>query len=143
MNTLSRIATAVALSLGLAAAAHSHPTSRGDGHGARQGAPHQGMHGGMGHGRMQHGGMHGAEHQAASGHAGHEPQAGAGLMTPGERAAWREKMRNARTPEERRQIAQANRAEMEKRAAEKGVTLPEQHGPNRRGDAPAAGEHRH
>jgi hypothetical protein len=40
-----------------------------------------------------------------------------------------EKMRNAKTPEERQKIAEANRAEMEKRAKEKGITLPGPHGP--------------
>ena len=36
-------------------------------------------------------------------------------------AAMREKMQNAKTPEERRAIAMANRTEMEKRAAEQGT----------------------
>ena len=33
------------------------------------------------------------------------------------------------TPEERQKLAEANRAEMEKRAKEKGITLPQPHGP--------------
>ena len=55
--------------------------------------------------------------------------AGNQLMTPEEWAAHREKMAGAATPEERQQIAAANHAEMQKRAAEKGVTLPQQFGP--------------
>ncbi len=70
----------------------------------------------MGHGAMRHGGM--------------GPQAGQSLMTPEERTALQEKMRSAKTPEERQQIATATRAEMEKRAKEKGITLPEHRGPH-------------
>ena len=38
-------------------------------------------------------------------------------------------MRSAKTAEERQKLAEANRAEIEKRAKEKGITLPEAHGP--------------
>jgi hypothetical protein len=69
------------------------------------------------------------------GGAGHG--AGQQLMTPEERTALQEKMRNAKTPEERQQIAAANRAEMQKRATEKGITLPEGRGP-RTGATPQA-----
>jgi len=89
------------------------------------------MGGGMGHemkGGMQHGAMGGAGHGT-----------GQQLMTPEERTALQEKMRNASTPEERQQIAAANRAEMQKRATEKGITLPEGRGP-RHGDTT---EHQH
>jgi hypothetical protein len=58
------------------------------------------------------------------------PMAGQQLMTLEERTALQEKMRNAKTPEERRKLAEANRAEMQKRAKEKGITLPESHGPH-------------
>lgn len=68
--------------------------------------------GGMGHG------MGGAMHGQHAGTAGQ-------LMTPAERQAMQEKMRSAKTPEERQQIAMANHAEMQKRAKEKGITLPE------------------
>ena len=57
------------------------------------------MKGGMGHGRM------------AGGPAGHA--AGQQLMTP----------------EERQKLAEGTRAEMHKRAKEKGITLPEHRGP--------------
>ena len=53
---------------------------------------------------------------------------GRALLTPEERTAFREKMRGAKTPEERQQIAMATRAEVEKRAKEKGITLPERGG---------------
>ena len=100
---------------------------------------------GMKQGRMQgmkHGESH-AGHGKAEGHGQHGAEAGQPLITPEERTALREKMRNARTPEERQQLALTNRAEMEKRAAEKGITLPEHRGPRGRGNGPAAGEHKH
>lgn len=46
------------------------------------------------------------------------------LMTPAERLAMMDKMIDAKTPEERQAIMTANHAEMEKRAKEKGITLP-------------------
>ena len=45
------------------------------------------------------------------------------LMTPLERDALAEKMRSAKTPEERQALAATTRTEMEKRAMEKGITL--------------------
>ena len=89
-----------ALSLGVAAAVFAHPGQMG---------------GGMGPGRM------------AGGPAGFA--AGQQLMTPEERSALQEKMRSAKTPEERQKLAAATRAEMQKRAKEKGITLPETPGP--------------
>jgi len=131
MKRSHNIATAVALALGLglAAGAHAHPGQTGGGMG-------QGMQGGQGmHAGMQHG--------AKDGHEGRG--AGNQLMTPEERTAFREKMRGAKTPEERQQIAQANRTEMQKRAQEKGITLPEGRGPRFRAtpQAPATTEHQH
>ena len=52
------------------------------------------------------------------------------LMTPQEREALAEKMRSAKTPEERQALVAATRAEMEKRAKEKGITLPQHSGPH-------------
>ena len=88
------------------------------------------MGGGMEHGKggMQHGAQGGMQHGGMGGGAGHG--AGQQLMTPEERTALQEKMRNAKTPEERQQIATATRTEMEKRAKEKGITLPEHRGPH-------------
>jgi hypothetical protein len=109
MKRLHKAAAVVAaLSLGVAAAVLAHPGQMGGGMGAA-------MKGGMGHGRM------------AGGPAGFA--AGQQLMTLEERTALMEKMRNAKTPEERQKLAEANRAEMQQRAKEKGITLPEHRGP--------------
>ena len=129
-----------ALGLGLAiATAYANPGQMGSGmeqhmkgemqHGAQGGKQH-GTKGGMEHGGMSGGAGHGAGHQ---------------LMTPEERTALREKMRNAKTPEERQKIAAATHAEMQKRAQEKGITLPEHHGPRTGAtpQAPATTEHSH
>jgi Spy/CpxP family protein refolding chaperone len=106
---------AAAAGFGLAAASlHAQPGPMGGGMGPGMG---QGMMGGMGHGMMQQGGPAG-------------PTAGQQLMTPEERSTLQEKMRNAKTPGERQKLAEANRAEMEKRAKEKGITLPEHRGPH-------------
>jgi hypothetical protein len=115
------------LGLGLAASAaiaHSDgmqgATAEGMGHGMHgQGMHGQGMHGAMA------GGQHGGGKHSDSAH---------GLMTPAEREALHEKMRAAKTPEEKQALAATTRAEMEKRAKEKGIALPEQHG---------RGSHRH
>jgi Spy/CpxP family protein refolding chaperone len=107
------IVTAAGLGL-TAAALYAQPGPMGGGMGPGVG---HGMMGGMGPGMMQQGGPAG-------------PTAGQQLMTPEERAALQEKMRNAKTPEERQKLAEANRAEMEKRAKEKGITLPEHRGPH-------------
>lgn len=57
------------------------------------------------------------------------PAIGQQLMTTEEQQAFVEKMRAAKTPDERQKLAEANRAEMEKRAKDKGITLPQPHGP--------------
>jgi hypothetical protein len=103
-----------AVSLGLAAAVFAHPGEMGGG---------MSMHGQAG---MQHG-MHGAGQQ---------------LMTPEERSALMEKMRSAKTPEERQKLAEETHAEMQKRAKEKGITLPEHGGP-RAGFGPGSDAHTH
>lgn len=152
MKTFNKIAIAVALSLGLAATAYAHPGRMGGGIGpcAQQGGQQQNMQGYMGQGRMQgmnQGGMGQGRMQGMQGNMGpgrmqaanFNGNRGAGqqLMTPEERTAMQDKMRNAKSPEERQQLATANHAEMQKRAAEKGITLPEQRGPYGRGAAPA------
>lgn len=133
MKRLHKIATGIALSLslGLATSVFAHPGQMGGGMG--QGMQH-GAQAGQGHGGMQHG-MKGRMGHGAEGR-GTGPQAAQQLMTPEERTALREKMRNA-TPEERQQIAAATRAEMQKRAQEKGITLPEHRGPHGRMGAAA------
>ena len=82
---------------------------------------------GGGSGAFGPGGMAGNAPMMHGGFAG--PMAGQQLMTPEERQAFVEKMRNAKTPEDRQKLAEANHAEMEKRATEKGITLPQSHGP--------------
>jgi hypothetical protein len=129
---------AAATSLMITAAVYAHPAHMGEGGmgmGMRQGMMQGGM--GMGQGMQGHGMGAGAEHAGMMGQGAAQQ-----LMTPEERSAMQEKMRSAKTPEERQKIAQANRAEMEKRAKEKGITLPEQRGP-RAGNGPQSGPHQH
>jgi hypothetical protein len=61
------------------------------------------------------------------------------LMTPEERDAYMDRMRNAKTPEERTKLRDEHRAEMQKRAKEKGVTLAEPRGPGGPGGGPRGG----
>jgi hypothetical protein len=159
MRQSYKFAAGVVASLGLGiavATAYASPGQMGAGMEHGKGKMQHGMAEGMQHGKggMQHGAKEGKGHgkggeqhgahrgrDSATGHgAGH----GAGLMTPEERTALREKMRNA-TPEERQQIAAATRAEMQKRAQEKGITLPEGRGPRTGAtpQAPATTEHAH
>ncbi len=145
MKLTSKIAAAVfaALGLGLASgAAQAHPESCGGGMGpGMMGGMMYRMHGGMGPGAMGQGPMgHGAMGPGMGGYRG-GPAAGQQFMTPEEQTAMREKMRAAATPEERQKVAEANHAEMQKRAKEKGVTLPETPGPGR-GMGPNAGMNR-
>ena len=51
------------------------------------------------------------------------------LMTPAERLTMMDRMIDANTPEERQAIMTTYHTEMEKRAKEKGITLPAGHGP--------------
>jgi hypothetical protein len=158
MKQSHKFAAGVVASLGLGiavATAYANPGQMGGGmgpqskdgmqHGAQGGMQH-GAQGGMQHGAkggMQHGTQGGTQHGGMGGGAEHG--AGQQLMTPEERTALQEKMRNAKTPEERQQIATATRAEMQKRAQEKGITLPEGRGPNTgtAPQAPATTEHQH
>lgn len=121
MKTLNKIAIAFTLTLGAAAVAYAHPDAMGGNMGSgTQAGPHAGMQ----HGNRAGHGAAGMQHDPRG------PQAAAQqLISPEERTATMEKMRAAKTPEERQQIATTMRAEMQKRAAEKGITLPEQHGP--------------
>ena len=127
------IGLAAATSVMIAAAVSAHPGGAGQsgmGH-DMEGHKMQGRdmkdHGTMGH-RADHGMGHGmGEGAMGPGAAGHG--SATQLMSAEERTAFQEKMRGAKTLEERRTLAQANRAEMEKRAKEKGITLPQQRGP--------------
>jgi hypothetical protein len=72
---------------------------------------------------------------------GGEPRLyGADLMTPEERNAYIEKLRDAKTPEERLKLRDEHRAEMQNRAREKGVSLPEPGSPGTaKGPGPGPG----
>jgi hypothetical protein len=106
MKRSHKFAVGILASLGLGfavAAAYAHPGGMGGGTGPEaMGGMQHGMNGGVGHGAMGGGTM--------------GPTAG--LMKPEERAALQEKMRNAKTPEERRKIGEAAHADMHKRAQE-------------------------
>lgn len=141
MKRSHKIAAGIFASIGLGLAittAYAHQEGMGGGMGSGMGPgmmqrmqggnESAGMHGGMGHGMSN--GMHGGSGSAGMGRSGGPgAAAGAQLMTPEEQTTLRDKMRSAATPEERQKIAQANRAEMQKRAKEKGITLPEGRGP--------------
>jgi hypothetical protein len=99
---------------------------------------------GAGPGGFGPGGMAGKAPMMRGGFAG--PMAGQQLITPEEQQAFVEKMRSAKTPEERQKLAEANHAEMAKRAKDKGVSLPQPRGPHGvagSAPAPAAEEHKH
>ncbi len=55
------------------------------------------------------------------------------LMTPAERAEYRDRMRSAQSAEERQKIREEHHAEMQKRAEARGVTLPDMPGQAGRG----------
>lgn len=93
-------AVVAALSLGVAAAALAQPGPMGDGNG-----PH-------GKAGMQQGAMGGMQHGAMG-------QGAAGMGTG----------HSLMTPEERQKLAQATRDEMQKRAKEKGIALPQNDAP--------------
>ncbi len=62
-----------------------------------------------------------------------EPIYGYRMMNDQERNEYREKMRNARSTEERQTLRDGHRKTMEARAKERGVTLPEPRGPGAAG----------
>ena len=63
-----------------------------------------------------------------------EPIYGSQMMTPEERADYHAKMRAARTAEEQERIRNKHHAEMQARAKERGMTLPDE--PPQRGMGP-------
>ena len=120
MRKSYRVLTGVIAALGLgfaAVAVNAHPGFIGGGM-----APC--MTGGMGYGMMR--GM--GTHAMGPGYSGW--MGGQQLMTPEEHAEHINRMRSAATPEERQKIAAATHAEMQKRATEKGITLPDMRGPH-------------
>jgi len=135
MKQSYKFAAGVVASLGLgiaAATAYAQPGQMGGGMGPHmQGSMQHGAMAGMQHGTQgaQHGMTGGRGHGGMSGGtAGYG--AGPEVMTQEERSAMIEKMHNAATPEERQKIVAENRAEMQKRAREKGITQPEHRGPH-------------
>ena len=111
MKVINKIAIGIVTVLGLGVAAATVHAQQGP-----MGMMGPGMMGGGGPGMM------GGRMMAFN-------QSNQQLMTPEERIALQDKMSKATTIEERQKIAVANRTEMEKRAKEKGITLPLQHSP--------------
>ncbi len=113
MKAVSKIAISVAAVMGLGFAvanAQSGP----------MGSMGNGMGPGMKHSQMMQGQMMG---QNSNMKIMRE------LMTPAERLAMMDKMIDTKTVEERQEIMTTTHIEMEKRAKEKGITLPAGHGP--------------
>jgi len=146
MNNLNKTAIAIALTLGVTAA-YAQP---GQMHGNMEHGAHGGQHQSMQHGMkgnmqgMNHDGDKHAKRGETKGHdkhGEHGSKAAQSLATPEERSAMHDKMRAAKTPEERQQIASANRAEMQKRATEKGIAMPEHRGEH--GRSRSNEEHKH
>jgi hypothetical protein len=79
-----------------------------------------------------------AEQPAGAPAARSEPIYGYRMMNDQERNEYREKMRNARSADERHAVRDEHHKLMEARAKERGVTLPEPRGP-RAGGGPGAG----
>ena len=112
MKTVKKIAIGVVTVLGLGVAVATVYAQQGPfGNGVGQGM----MRGGMMHGHM-------TEQNS-------DMKVMRELMTPSERLVMMDKMMDAKTLEERQAIMTANHTEMEKRAKEKGITLPAGHGP--------------
>ena len=112
MKTVNKIVIGVATTLGLGlgiASVH-----------AQQGPMGNGMGPGMLRGQMMQGQMMG---QNANMKIMRE------LMTPAERLTMMDQMIDAKTIEERQAIMRSTHTEMEKRAKQKGITLPAGHGP--------------
>jgi hypothetical protein len=145
MKVSKRLAVSVAAAFGLTIAAtnlFAHPGGQGGmGQGGMQRLGHGMMGGGHGmmgtgapradanqagcqgvgpRGGMRHGGT---AHDSKPGERG--PMGGQSLFTPDEQRTMRDTMRNAATADERQQIVQSHRDEMQKRALAKGITLPE------------------
>ena len=113
MKTVKKIAISIATVIGLGLAVVTVYAQQGSfGNGVGQGM----MRGGMMQGQM----------------AGqnYDMKVMRELMTPAERLAMMDKMMDAKSQEERQAIMTANHTEMEKRAKDKGITLPAGHGPH-------------
>ena len=113
MKTVKKITLGIATTLGLGLAVTAVL--------AQQGPMGGGM---MGQGMMRKGMMHAHLMESNS-----DMKVMRELMTPAERLAMMDKMMDAKTSEERQAIATEHHTEMEKRAKEKGITLPAGHNP--------------
>jgi hypothetical protein len=124
MKSMQSVAMGLAAATGLALAATlavAHPGG-GWGMGMGMGAgPGSGPGMGYGMGGMMMGGGPGA---CANAQGGSGPFAGQPLFTVEEMTAHRDAMRNATTVEQRQQLMTAHRTEMQRRAAERGITCP-------------------
>jgi len=78
-----------------------------------------------GQGRPQAGAMQGATQQDRLRDRDRDQVYGWQLMTPAERSAYRQKMRNLKTSREREALRKQHHEEMQKRAQERGMTLPD------------------
>jgi hypothetical protein len=112
MKTVKKIAIGVTTVLGLGVAVATVYAQQGP------------LGNGMGQGMMRGGMMHGHMTEQNS-----DMKVMRELITTAERLAMMDKMMDAKTLEERQAVMTANHAEMEKRAKEKGITLPAGHGP--------------
>lgn len=83
----------------------------------------RGMHQGMGQGHGMHQSMKQGKDHGMKGQRSEMSK----LMSPEERTEMRAKMQAAKTPEERQALRTSMRTEMQKRAKEKGITLPDRH----------------
>jgi hypothetical protein len=126
MKTVNKIVTSVIAVLGLGLTVTSVYAQQGPmgGNGPMgmmgQGPMGNGMGPGMMRGQMMQGQMTGPNSPM---------KVMQQLMTPAERLAMMDKMADAKSWEERQAIMTTTHAEMEKRAKEKGITLPAGHGP--------------
>ena len=112
MKTVKKIVTSVATFVGLGLAVvivYAQPGPLGNGAGSGM------MRGGVMHGQM-------------AGQTSYMKVIRE-LMTPAERLVMMDKMMDAKSQEERQAIMTANHTEMEKRAKDKGITLPAGHSP--------------
>jgi hypothetical protein len=135
MKNTRNIATTLLVALGstlVFASAHAQPSAAQPSDAATPpcaNAPATGSTKGQGHGMHQRMGMeHGMKGQRSE---------MSKLMTSEERTEMRAKMHAAKTPEERQALRTSMRAEMQKRAQEKGITLPD----GRDGDKHQHGKH--
>ena len=109
MKMINKVVIGATVALGLVAIVH-----------AQQGPMAGNGHMGMMRGQMMQGQMMGSNSPM---------KVMQQLMTPAERLAMMDKMADARSWEDRQAIMTTTHAEMERRAKEKGITLPVGHGP--------------